>query len=311
MMNTNTLSLAAPLLNEATGGIAKTATGRDSKKSVLTTNMKRVFVFIFLLGILQLLAATITVLDDEEDSKIEIALIATSTLANVGMLLLLVATVLQLEARETLREIMHSLNQQIGDIDIQINKLTSYNSTLKEETKTLGGVEVALSEIARAQKTDVDRIVELVKESRDISLNQMKCVAMMAKHNVTSLVLKAFDSSDSKTHLDESGLVYLCLAISDLEYGIDGDIFKDFVLDTDCSLIAVLKLVNRIVDDNIQNVGDVRNRNTSASIRMKLDYWKVPSSAAVMDRRRNLSAISNPIRSINSSMDYVLENYDY
>lgn len=247
------------------------------------------FCFLLLLGTIQVTTITRTALDHKIKSKLEIYMVAVSSGLNIVMLLILLSTKLAQEYQGKIRTVINALGAKVIDLSAQVSRIKTYASTLEEENKVLAKREVELSKLAESQKTNVDAIIRLLKESKEVQQKQMLAVAEVAKHAVSRATLDAFDSSNHKDYLDNRALYHLMLGVESLGYDIDRDEFEEKIRETDRSLLSMLELVSRIVDENVVMSSSLSSQPPTVSLRLR--YWQIPDSPAMIKRKRTLSRI--------------------
>jgi len=160
----------------------------------------------------------------------------------------------------TFRDLLNNLGDELKKLEGENELFTERVDNLGEAVTGLKEFEGALSAIADRNGRDVNQMVKLVKESQRVTNLQRACIKKQVEVDMTRVVLDAFDSSISNVFLDDKALGIFMLGLGNVESIIitDEKEVKRAIKATDRSLLAILKLVNTMVEED----GDGTSRHT-------------------------------------------------
>jgi len=121
----------------------------------------------------------------------------------VGILALLLATVVgvrqvTMAKMDTLRDFQNKLREEVNELTVLNNELHNNVNDLETEVDRVQDLERKLSNIARADGTNVDHLVELVKANSIIIAKQSECIKGSVTEQVLTSVLRTDRNSDLK-----------------------------------------------------------------------------------------------------------------
>lgn len=266
-------NLTAPLV-EATDEVVEKISTRTRKKNDrdslrMTPKLCCVFFFLFLLGIIQIIAGSKTALTDEITTVPVIDLVAATSLLNVVMILLCLAATVAKEQQEEIRSIVNGLRNKFNYLKEEVKNLTIYVTKLQQDNQKLAKEELELHRVAEEQKTDVNSFIKLLVESQDVATQLERVVVEQTKQNLSTAVMRAFDSiKTGKNFLDDGGLYFLMLQVDLLENKIDEKEFEARVRRSDRKLISILRVAQNMFDGSEEDSFSLsRETPFSASVR--------------------------------------------
>mmetsp|Transcript_3497 Transcript_3497/g.4643 ORF Transcript_3497/g.4643 Transcript_3497/m.4643 type:complete len:279 (-) Transcript_3497:214-1050(-) len=172
---------------------------------------------------------------------------------------IVIALQIKLEASDTMTQVLNDLRSDVNRLQDENEKLEASINVMDEEVTKLKEQESRLGEITSAQGTTVESFVGLVKENKELLRKEKLIVRQETAQLLSSVVINC--DGDCSGTFDEKESRILALKLKALPgVKLNEEKFYQSLRDTDGSMGALLKMVNRIVlDDDSDQVFDIES----------------------------------------------------
>mmetsp|Transcript_21072 Transcript_21072/g.45693 ORF Transcript_21072/g.45693 Transcript_21072/m.45693 type:complete len:281 (-) Transcript_21072:737-1579(-) len=172
----------------------------------------------------------------------------------------------QLTKEDTFRTALNGIREEQGRLTEQNDVLTAEIDDLQSEVDRMKDVELALRELANVQGTQLNELMDLVKENKEINEGMRAVLKSKCLEEVISLVLDI--DNDGSFTIQNKEIDRLIIGMNLIEeISFESKMFRQAVINCDGNVDEVISLIKTMIHGSCD--GDPEGGNTRCTIEME------------------------------------------
>jgi len=146
-------------------------------------------------------------------------------------------------------DLIDQMKEEAARLGEENKELSGTIDEMEDSVAELNDIEGALSSLSGSQESNVQDIVRLVKEAKEIAVQQKIILKGNALQQMVEIVLEAFQSSESEVYLDDLGLEHLMMGLANVkELKFEEEATKRLILSSSRNLKDCMAIVNHLAE---------------------------------------------------------------